>query len=80
METTREAAMCCGAGGGLRSYDVELSKKIAEDRVKSAEEIDAEVIATVCPFCEHNLIAGAEQINSSIRVVDVVDLLAESLK
>jgi len=57
-----------------------LSKKIAADRVKSAEDIDAEIIATACPFCEHNLIAGAELIGSSIRIVDIVDLLAESLK
>jgi len=50
------------------------------DRVKSAEDIDAEIIATACPFCEHNLIVGAELIGSSIRIVDIVDLLAESLK
>jgi heterodisulfide reductase subunit D len=80
METKREAAMCCGAGGGLRSYDPELSKKMAADRVKSAEEIDAKVIATACPFCETNLAAGAKLIGSSVRVVDVVDLLAERLK
>ncbi|MFX1604951.1 MAG: (Fe-S)-binding protein [Promethearchaeota archaeon] len=80
METTRAAAMCCGAGGGLRSYDSELSKKIAADRVKSALDIEAEIIATACPFCENNLVAGTEVIGSSIRIVDVVDLLAESLK
>ena len=80
METKREAAMCCGAGGGLRSYDSELSKKIAADRVKSAEKTGAEILATACPFCENNLIAGAERIGSKIRIVDVVDLLAESLK
>lgn len=80
METNRETAMCCGAGGGLRSYDTELSKKMAADRVKSAEDVEAEIIATACPFCENNLIAGAEQIDSSIRIVDVVDLFAESLK
>ena len=80
METNRNAAMCCGAGGGLRSYDAELSKRMAADRVKSAIDIDAEIIATACPFCENNLEAGAKQIGSKIRVVDVVDLLAESLK
>ncbi|MGD9395754.1 MAG: (Fe-S)-binding protein [Candidatus Thorarchaeota archaeon] len=80
METTRDAAMCCGAGGGLRSYDSELSKKMAADRVKSALDIKAEIIATACPFCENNLVAGAEMIDSKIGVVDVVDLLAESLK
>ncbi|MFW9806039.1 MAG: (Fe-S)-binding protein [Candidatus Thorarchaeota archaeon] len=80
METNREAAMCCGAGGGVRSYDAELSKKMAADRVKSALEINAEMIVTACPFCETNLNAGAKLIDSSIRVIDVVDLLAESLK
>ena len=80
METNRNTAMCCGAGGGLRSYDAELSKRMAADRVKSAMDIDAEIIATACPFCENNLEAGAKQIESKIRVVDVVDLLAESLK
>jgi heterodisulfide reductase subunit D len=80
METNRNAAMCCGAGGGLRSYDADLSKKMAADRVKSAIDIDAEIIATACPFCEDNLVEGAKQIESKIRVVDVVDLLAESLK
>ena len=79
METTRDAAMCCGAGGGLRSYDSDLSMKMAADRVKGALAIEAEIIATACPFCENNLVAGAEMIDSKIRVVDVVDLLAESL-
>ena len=80
METNREAAMCCGAGGGLKSYDAVLSRKIAADRVRSAEAIEAEIIVTACPFCENNLEAGADLIESSIRVVDVVDLLAESLE
>ncbi len=80
MQTTRETAMCCGAGGGLRSYDPELSKKIAADRVRSAEHVKADMIATSCPFCEHNLKAGAELTRSTIRIVDVVELLAESIE
>lgn len=79
METIREAAMCCGAGGGLRSYDSELSKKIAGDRVKSAEATGAEVLATTCPFCVANLEAGKKQVNSKMEVVDIIDLLAERL-
>jgi heterodisulfide reductase subunit D len=79
METSRETAMCCGAGGGLRSYDPELAKKIAADRVMSAHEVGAEIIATACPFCESNLRLGAEQIASSIRIADIVDLIAERL-
>ncbi|MFW9769035.1 MAG: (Fe-S)-binding protein [Candidatus Thorarchaeota archaeon] len=80
METNREAAMCCGAGGGLRSYDPALSKKIAAERVRNAVETGAEIIVTACPFCENNLQAGIEVEGSKTKVVDVVDLLFESLE
>ncbi|TFG99557.1 (Fe-S)-binding protein [Candidatus Thorarchaeota archaeon] len=80
METNREAAMCCGSGGGLRSYDGELAKKIAADRMQDAEEIGADILATACPFCEHNLKDGAESIGSKIKVVDILDLLAQQLE
>ena len=80
METNREAAMCCGAGGGLRSFDGDLAKKIASDRMKTAEATGAAQITTACPFCEMNLKAGGDLIGSSLRVVDVMDLLADSLE
>jgi len=81
METNREAAMCCGAGGGLRSYDVELSKRMAADRVRSAEEIGARIIATACPFCLLNLddavkTAGYE---GTIQIKDIAELLSEAI-
>ncbi|MHA1939181.1 MAG: (Fe-S)-binding protein [Candidatus Thorarchaeota archaeon] len=79
METNREAALCCGSGGGVRSYDPELSKRIGADRIRQALEAGADVIATACPFCVNNLEAGAGQEGSSIGVADIVDLLAESL-
>ncbi len=80
METNREAAMCCGAGGGLRSYDPELAKKMAANRIKSADDIGAEIVVTACPFCEHNLLSGVEIAGSKVRVADVVDLVVESLE
>ncbi|TFH04394.1 MAG: (Fe-S)-binding protein [Candidatus Thorarchaeota archaeon] len=80
MGTNREAAMCCGSGGGLRSYDGDLAKRIAADRMKDAEEIGVDILATACPFCEHNLKDGAEGIGSKIEVVDILDLLAQQLE
>ncbi len=80
MNTNREAAMCCGAGGGLRSYDSGLAKKIAADRIRDAEDTGAEILATACPFCEHNLKDGAASIESNIKVVDILDLLAQRLE
>jgi heterodisulfide reductase subunit D len=80
METTRNTAICCGAGGGLRSYDSDTAKKIGSARVRDAENTGAEKIVSACPFCEHNLKAGKELIGSNIDVVDVVDLLVKSLE
>ncbi len=79
MDTIREAAMCCGSGGGVRSYDADLAKRMAADRVQSAKDTGAEVIVTACPFCEHNLKDGAAYLNDKIRVLDIVDLVAELL-
>jgi heterodisulfide reductase subunit D len=79
MDPSREAAMCCGAGGGLRSFAPDLSKRIAADRIKAAEAVGAEIVATSCPFCEHNLNAGRELSGSSVRVLDVMSLLAEGI-
>jgi Fe-S oxidoreductase len=79
MDTNREAAMCCGSGGGLRSYDGEQAKKIAADRMKDAEDINTDVIATACPFCEYNLKDGAIRIDSKIKIVDILDLIAERI-
>ncbi|NWF96576.1 MAG: (Fe-S)-binding protein [Candidatus Thorarchaeota archaeon] len=79
MPTKTSAAMCCGAGGGLRSFDSNLSKRIAADRMASAEVVKADVMASACPFCETNLNAGRELIDSKVGVLDVVELLARSL-
>jgi heterodisulfide reductase subunit D len=79
METKREAALCCGSGGGVRSYDPELAKRIGADRIRQALEAGADVIATACPFCVNNLEEGARQEGSSIGVADIVDLLADGL-
>jgi heterodisulfide reductase subunit D len=79
METNRETAMCCGAGGGLKSFDPELAKKIGADRVKNAELTGAEILSTACPFCELNLESGRLESGSKLRVVDILELLAERL-
>ncbi len=80
METNRAQAMCCGAGGGLRSFDSDLAKRIARDRIREARETGAEMVVTACPFCEHNLSEGARLEGDAIDVVDIVSLVARRLK
>ncbi len=80
MATTRAAAKCCGAGGGLRSFDPGLSERIATARVNEALATGADILATACPFCVSNLQRGATGASGSVKVVDIVQLVVERLR
>ncbi len=75
MDKNRENSRCCGAGGGYKSAFNDFATAIAAERVRDAEAVGAEVIATACPFCVLNLKAGAKKINSSVKVMDIAEIL-----
>ncbi len=80
MVRNRQNARCCGAGGGVRSAFKELSDKMADERLKEAEETGAEVLTSACPFCTFALREAAERNGSKIRVLDLPELLMEVLE
>ena len=77
MEKNRENSRCCGAGGGYKSAFNDFAVNIAAERIRDAEAVGAEVIATACPFCVLNLKAGAKKIGSKVQVVDISEILLE---
>jgi heterodisulfide reductase subunit D len=77
MTRNRKNAGCCGAGGGVRSAFKELSDKMADERLKEAEETGAEVLTSACPFCTFALRDAAKRNGSKIRVLDLPELLLE---
>ena len=79
MKTNRVGAMCCGAGGGVKKGFPELSMDIAKNRVKEAEDTGAEYLVSTCPFCWRNLNDAIVSTNSSLKMVDLVELLLESI-
>jgi Fe-S oxidoreductase len=70
-----EDAVCCGGGGGVKSGKRELANKLGKERLEEANELEAQIVATSCPFCELNL-----EENGSMPVLDVVEILARSLR
>ena len=79
MKTNRVGAMCCGAGGGVKKGFPDLSMEMAKNRVKEAEETSAEYLVSTCPFCWRNLSDAIESSGSNMKMIDLVELLLESI-
>ncbi len=75
MMTNKRYAHCCGAGGGVKSSHGELADKIAARRINEAEDTQAELLITACPFCLRGLHDGADYIKSSLRIIDIPQFL-----
>ncbi|MFA7199663.1 MAG: fumarate reductase (CoM/CoB) subunit TfrB, partial [Methanoculleus sp.] len=46
---------CCGAGGGVRSGVPEEAKALGAKRDEAVKATGADVVVTVCPFCEFHI-------------------------
>ncbi|MGM0470375.1 MAG: (Fe-S)-binding protein, partial [Promethearchaeati archaeon] len=79
MQTNRQSAMCCGAGGGLRKGNTELSLDLAKNRIREAKETGAENLVSTCPFCYRNLSDALEELNCEIKMIDLVQLIYENI-
>ena len=76
MKTNHSYAHCCGAGGGVKSTHPSLATQVARQRIGEALEINSDLLVTACPFCKTNLNDASNQL---IRVVDIVEYLADNL-
>ncbi|ENN96269.1 succinate dehydrogenase/fumarate reductase iron-sulfur subunit [Methanocaldococcus villosus KIN24-T80] len=76
-------ACCCGAGGGLRSGRREIADAIGMRRAKMIYNTDAEIVVTVCPFCEYHLRECLEKykninkIDKEIKVMNIATFLSK---
>ena len=71
MENSRENALCCGAGGGVKSAYPEIAQEMAVNRISQAKDTNSTILITTCPFCKLNLK------NEDIEVLDLTEFLME---
>ena len=76
MERNREFALCCGAGGGLRSQFKEISIAICEERIREALSTGTDILITSCPFCEYNFTRTGKE---RIKVFDLSEIVCMTL-
>jgi glycolate oxidase len=79
----RQSSRCCGAGGGAKGYDNELSEEHAFERMKEAVDTGAEIVSSACPACLANLQISIPRIKKetgkALRFMDLTEILARSL-
>lgn len=82
MERSRSFALCCGAGGGQMFKEAEKgNKEVFIERIEDAIEIQADIVATACPFCMVMLTDGIKYKNKeeSMQILDIAELVSQSL-
>jgi Fe-S oxidoreductase len=82
MTRSFSRSFCCSGGGLLLWYESEEEKeRMGEKRVRMAQEVQAEVIVTACPFCLINLEDAVKTTGNEgkIEIIDLVELVDRSL-
>ena len=78
MDDNRTNALCCGGGGGGMYVEAEGARP-SHRRVSQAGEVGATIMATACPFCVLNFEDGAKTVGSSVKIMDVAEIVAGAL-
>ncbi|MBT6340542.1 MAG: (Fe-S)-binding protein, partial [Desulfobacula sp.] len=79
MPRNREYSRCCGAGGGLKAGFPEIQGRMAQKRIKEAEQTGAQDLVSCCPFCYQGLQVGINALDSDIVMKDLSEFIAESI-
>lgn len=81
MKRCRTNGLCCGAGGAQMFKEPENGNKdVNVARTEDAIEVNPDIIATGCPFCNTMMTDGvkAKEKEGNIEVMDVAELIANA--
>jgi len=81
MKRCKSNGLCCGAGGAQMFKDSEKGdKEIFVERTEEALEVQPDIIATGCPFCNTMMTDGVKnkEKEESIKVLDIAELIANA--
>ena len=67
-------AQCCGSGGGVRSGLPDEAAALGELRRAAIKKTGADIVVTICPFCEYHI-----QEHSDRPVKNLMTVLVEAL-
>jgi glycolate oxidase iron-sulfur subunit len=73
-----EADWCCGSAGSQLITHYETSRKVMDRKMDNLADTHAQIIASGCPGCQMQLIAGIQRRGLKVRVVHPITLLDEA--
>lgn len=79
MKSCKSRGLCCGAGGAQMWKEAEHgNKEINIERTEQALEVQPDIIASACPFCNTMMTDGVKMKDkeSSVKVYDIAELVA----
>ncbi len=81
MKSCKQRGLCCGAGGAQMFKEAEKGdKEVNILRTEEALDVQPEIIAAACPFCNTMMTDGvkSKEKEASIAVMDIAELIASA--
>jgi Fe-S oxidoreductase len=81
MQRSRSTGLCCGGGGGRMWLEENTGTRINNKRVEDVVAVNANTVASACPFCMTMLDDGAKALSVDEKIArkDIAELVAEVL-
>lgn len=81
MKNCKKRGLCCGAGGAQMFKEPEKGDKdVNVERTEQALDVEPEIIAAACPFCNTMMTDGvkSKEKEASVAVMDIAELIASA--
>ena len=81
MPRSRANGLCCGGGGGRMWLEENTGTRINNRRVQDVIDVNAQTVASACPFCMTMLDDGAKALSVDEKLTrkDIAELVADAL-
>jgi len=81
MDAHGKNSLCCGGGGGRIWMDTPQEERFSDLRLKQAKEVEAQVLATACPYCITNFEESRLNLEYEdiLEVKDITEIINEML-